>query len=64
MALFRLNSGDLGDEKCVGLVVVAGEEFALGYFEFRVLGKDFQDSYVFGFEDRAGAVDDAAAFVE
>ena len=44
-------------------MVVASEELALGDFEGGVLGKDFQDSYVCGFEDRAGAVDDATAFV-
>jgi hypothetical protein len=33
MAFFELNSGDFGYEKRVGLVVVAGEEFALGDFK-------------------------------
>jgi len=56
MALFRLKSGDFGYVKRVGLVVVAGEEFAIGDFEGGVLGKDFQDSYVFGFEDRTSKV--------
>jgi hypothetical protein len=56
MAQFRLKSGDRGYEERVGLVVVAGEEFALVDFEGEVLGKDFQDSYVFGFEDRTSKV--------
>lgn len=63
MALFWLNAGDFGDEKGVGLLGVAGDELALGDFIGRVLGKDFQYSYVFGFEDRTGAVNDASAFV-
>ena len=56
MAQFRLKSGDRGYEERVGLVVVAGEEFALVDFEGEVLGKDFQVSYVFGFEDRTSKV--------
>jgi hypothetical protein len=64
MALIWLNAGDFGDEKGVGFVGVACDELALGDFIGRVLGKDFQDSYVFGFEDRTGTVDDVAGLVE